>query len=183
MNYPELSQLSPMREGGNMNNSWFVLQVMTGRERAVVADLGEAGMEGYAPEAARWLRRGRMRRVQRCSAPIFGGYVMVAEPRLRWPAVRAVDGVYGVVGVRGVAARLDGAVVEQIRLDVAGGLYDEEHPSARRTVLRVGDRVEVVGTAFDGLAGRVVANGNARVRVDLGAFGVCIPIDNLRAAA
>lgn len=168
---------------------WFALTVRGGAEIETAERLGRFGVVGEVPTVRRMARFRHGPRRER-TWPALPGYLFALIGCGQWPLLRLARGVSGVVSIDGAPRVLSGAEMARVRAlaeRMQAEIAEAERPVCR-TVLHRGDAVEIVGTAFDGLLGRV-ANDRPRagdrwlVELGLSSGAVAIPLDALRRAA
>lgn len=103
-----------MIDGGKTEASpetlaWFVVQCTHRTEFAIVDGLAENRIVAYCPAETRW-RTSRLRR-DRFKLALLPGYLFVGLERDRhgdypFPAVHAIDGVVGILGVSGAPVQI-----------------------------------------------------------------------------
>lgn len=167
---------------------WFALTVRGGAEDVAAAQLGRWGVEVMLPMVARRVRGQYGRKARVVARPALPGYLFARLSGGQWPLLRRSSAIHGVVAVDGAPRALTGRDLDRVRA-IAVTMQAEADAEAQpraRTVLRRGDRVEVVGTVMAGWAG-LVANDRPvagdRWLVDLGPRVMAIPLDALKVAA
>lgn len=167
---------------------WFALLVWSGRETAVAAALGEAGIAAYVPEGRQVVARRHCRAAVVVLSPVMPGYVFVAGLDGVGAALWREDGRRMALGV--VARRSDerpiaipeGEILRLRALQAAGG-FDvlPLAPGRRRTTVRIGDRVTVHGGPLAGAEGVVEGllrrGGRDVVVIPLGAIRAQVEAD------
>jgi transcription antitermination factor NusG len=132
--------------------NWYALQTRARHEKIVAHRLRERGLTAFLPvvsEVRRWSDRKKS-----VELPIFGCYVFARlmptnEDRLR---ALSIDGVFGLVGVRGAGTPIPDEQIEAVRILLEGDLRWCSHP-----FLRIGQRVRIRSGAFDGVEGILVS--------------------------
>ena len=125
---------------------WFVAHTQPQAECRALVNLQRQGFDAYLP---RYLKRRRhARKVELAPTPLFPRYVFVAIDmhRQRWLSIRSTIGVSRLVGHSDAPLPVPAGVVEglQRRHDLEG--FVRLAPAAG---LKVGDKVRVLGGAFE----------------------------------
>jgi len=154
--------------------SWYALLTQARHEKMVAYRLIERGIASFLPLVGQ-IRRWRNRKIK-VELPLFSCYVFAClgptnEERLR--ALR-VDGVYGLVGTRGIGTAIPDDQIEAVRRLVEINLSCGVYP-----FLKVGQRVRIRSGALDGLEGILVSrNGESKLIVSVDAIerslSICI---------
>ena len=154
--------------------SWYALLTQARHEKMVAHRLNERGIASFLP-LVRQLRRWRNRKIK-VELPLFSCYVFAHlqptnEERLR--AMR-IDGVFSLVGPRGVGTPVPDDQIDAVRRLVERNLAYGVYP-----FLRVGQRVRIRSGALDGLEGILVSrNGESKLVVSIDAIerslAICI---------
>ena len=154
--------------------SWYALLTQARHEKMVAHRLNERGIASFLP-LVRQLRLWRNRKIK-VELPLFSCYVFAHlqttnEERLR--ALR-VDGVFSLVGSRGVGTPIPDDQIEAVRRLVERNLSCGVYP-----FLKVGQRVRIRSGALDGLEGILVSrNGESKLVVSIDAIersmAICI---------
>lgn len=146
--------------------NWYALLTQARHEKMVAHRLNERGLTSFLPLVSH-LRRWRNRRIN-VEIPLFGCYVFVHlqptnEDRLR--ALR-IDGVFGLVGARGMGTPIPDDQIEAVRRLVGGSL-----PWGMYPFLKLGQRVRIRSGALDGVEGILVSrNGESTLVVSIDAI-------------
>ena len=125
---------------------WFVALTQPNAEARAVVNLERQGFAAYVP---RYLKRRRhARKVDLVPAPLFPRYVFVSIDlqRQRWLAIRSTIGIARLVGSSEAPLQVPCGIVEGLKLrqDLEG--FVRLQPPLG---MRVGDKVRVVGGAFE----------------------------------
>ena len=125
---------------------WYVAHTQPQAEARAVTNLERQGFPTYLP---RFLKRRRhARKVDVVPVPVFPRYVFVLVDleRQRWLSIRSTIGVSRLVGHADAPLPVPEGIVEEMmrRHDEAGFVRLAAPPS-----LRVGDKVRVLGGAFE----------------------------------
>lgn len=131
---------------------WYVAQTQPHAEARAILNLERQGFATYLP---RYLKRRRhARRVDVVAVPLFPRYLFVSfDPdRQRWLSIRSTIGVARLVGHGDAPLPVPVGIVESLksRQDEAGFVRLMAPPG-----LRAGDKVRVVGGAFEEALGLV----------------------------
>lgn len=173
---------------------WYAVTVQAGSELALGVGLRKSGFAVWSPckkVKAKKTRRHTSKSI--LDVPVFRGFILVGEGEGYVPDWRRLFRrrmVWSVVGIGGQPAPLPYHQIDRaIRKEcgaVAGGVHFAP-PGGLKSV-RVGDTVEVCGTALDETRSKVsfvgVEHGVAIAKIRAMFFGsekfVNVPIDNLR---
>ncbi|TCN30321.1 transcription termination/antitermination protein NusG [Sinorhizobium americanum] len=133
---------------------WFVLQVVSGREKAVENLLREKGVMSYLPLVQGGVKMVRGHKVRSPERPAFAGYVMVS-------VVPSAAAFAGLVSVRNVEDILGGAqkphrVSDETMSRFKIMLGDWAEATARAKDFNKGDWVEFDEGPFAGFKGHIV---------------------------
>jgi len=128
--------------------SWYALHTRVRRERIVAERLRNQGLQTFFPvatEVHRWSDRRKSIEV-----PLFSCYVFVRMARTLEDRARifSVDGILGLVGVRGY-----GTPIPDEQIDAVRALLTQKIPWSFHPFLKVGQRVRIRGGALDGVEG------------------------------
>jgi transcription antitermination factor NusG len=162
--------LAPVTDTRN----WYALLTQARHEKMVAHRLNEHGIASFLP-LVRHLRRWRNRKIK-VELPLFSCYVFAHlqptnEERLR--ALR-IDGVFSLVGPRGVGTPIPEDQIEAVRR-----LVERDLPCGIYPFLNVGQRVRIRSGALDGLEGILVSrSGESKLVVSIDAIerslAICI---------
>ena len=140
---------------------WYAVQTRARHEKVVSERLQEQGLTTFLPmisEVHRWSDRRK-----KVELPLFSCYVFVRmipennEERLR---VYRVNGVFGIVGVRG-----EGIPIPDEQIQAVHALISEKLPWSFHPFLKIGQRVRIRGGSMDGVEGVLVARNGDRTLV------------------
>jgi len=137
---------------GSGSENWYAVHTRARHERVVAQRLTDQGVTTFLPlvtEVHRWSDRQKT-----VELPLFGCYVFVrlcptGEERLR---VLRVDGVFKLVGARGL-----GTPIAETQIDSVRTLIGQQIPWSAHPFLQIGQRVRVRGGALDGVEGILVS--------------------------
>ena len=140
--------------------SWYAVQTRARHEKVVSERLQEQGLTTFLPmisEVHRWSDRRKT-----VELPLFSCYVFVKmvprnEERVR---VHRVNGVFGIVGVRGEGIPIPDEQIQAVRT-----LVSEKLPWSFHPFLKIGQRVRIRGGSMDGVEGVLVARNGDRTLV------------------
>ena len=125
---------------------WYVAHTQPQAEARAVLNLERQGFATYLPRYLK--RRSHARKVDMVPVPVFPRYVFVSIDlaRQRWLAIRSTVGVSRLVGYGDAPLPVPEGIVEEMRRrhDEEGFLRLLAPPG-----LRVGDKVRVLGGAFE----------------------------------
>lgn len=167
----ELSYMAPVGE-----SRWYSLVVRPRAERKAEEFIEKAGFEPFAPFYTQ--RRKWSDRTKSVEAPLFPGYVFARFPLERkTDLVRLVPPVIEVVRFGDMTPPVEDDVIETVRAMLASKL-PVEVTAIPRIRPKVGQRVRIVGTPFDGLLAIVQEIRNKRtVSVDLEALNKRVTVE------
>ena len=143
------------------HSHWYAVQTRARHEKVVSERLQEQGLTTFLPligEVHRWSDRQK-----KVELPLFSCYVFVRmvpennEERLR---VYRVNGVFGIVGVRGEGTPIPDEQIQAVRT-----LISEKLPWSFHPFLKIGQRVRIRGGSMDGVEGVLVARNGDRTLV------------------
>lgn len=171
--------------------TWYVVTTAPRAEERAKLGLEAIGVDVYLPRATRWARvrrkKGKSRAAERVSRPAFPRYLFVGvEGPASWMAIRAVDGVTGVLCHDHVPVRLRSVDVDDVRCAEDMGMFDETVEPRR---LVVGDRVMLTFGPMEGYVAVVARDqrGARPVEVEVELFGrpttTVVPLDKLKVLA
>lgn len=138
---------------GGENMRWYAVRTQPHAEDRAQHNLKNQGFEVFTPRVARSVRHAR-RREWRLS-PLFPGYTFVRldASRQRWRPVDSTFGVANILKVGESPAPLPVGLVEQLKT-----LADKNgEVTGLVETIAVGDRVRVIGGAFDNWIGNVLS--------------------------
>ena len=133
---------SPIEQG----RRWYVVQTHPDGEGKALANLERQGFAAYLPRYAKSWRHARKTRI--VAAPLFPRYMFVAIDlgAQRWLSIRSTFGVSRLVCQGDMPLPTPSGLVEGLRSrENAEGLIQLGNPLG----LRAGDKVRVVGGAFE----------------------------------
>jgi len=142
-------------------SKWYAVQTRARHEKVVAERLQEQGLTTFLPLIAtvhRWSDRQK-----KVELPLFSCYVFVRMflenngERLR---VYRVNGVFGIVGVRGEGIPIPDEQIQAVRT-----LISEKLPWSFHPFLKIGQRVRIRGGSMDGVEGVLVARNGDRTLV------------------
>lgn len=142
----EIGDPNPVIAAGCAN--WYAIHTRVRRERIVAERLRNQGLTTFFPVATeihRWSDR------RKCvEVPLFSCYVFVRMARTPEDRARifSVDGILGLVGVRGY-----GTPIPDEQIDAVRSLMTQKIPWSFHPFLKVGQRVRIRGGALDGVEG------------------------------
>jgi transcription antitermination factor NusG len=128
--------------------SWYAVHTRVHQERLVAQRLRNQGLTPFLPvttEIRRWSDRRKYIEVPLFSCYVFVRMTMAPEERARF---FCVDGILGLVGVRGYGTPIPDEQIEAVRALLTQKLSWSFHP-----FLKVGQRVRIRGGALDGIEG------------------------------
>src|SRR5439155_7074937 len=139
---------------------WYAVQTRARHEKVVSERLQEQGLTTFLPmisEVHRWSDRRKT-----VELPLFSCYVFVKmaprnEERVR---VHRVNGVFGIIGVRGEGTPIPDEQIQAVRTLISEQLTWSFHP-----FLKIGQRVRIRGGSMDGVEGVLVARNGDRTLV------------------
>jgi transcription antitermination factor NusG len=140
--------------------NWYGLQTRPRHEKIVAQRLAERGVATFLPlvtEVHRWSDRKKSVQVPLFGCYVFARFVPNRSERLR---VLRVDGVFGLVGMRGEGTPIPDEQIDAVRSLVAGELPWSSHP-----FLKIGQRVRIRSGALDGVEGILVSRNGDRTLV------------------
>jgi Transcription antiterminator len=146
--------------------NWYALLTQGRHEKIVAHRLNERGIASFLP-LVRQLRRWRNRKIK-VELPLFSCYVFAHlqptnEDRLR--ALR-IDGVFSLVGARGIGTPIPEDQIEAVRR-----LVERNLPWGAYPFLKLGQRVRIRSGALDGVEGILVSrNGESSLVVSIDAI-------------
>ncbi len=129
-----------------------VVNTQPHREMAVVEQLSRQGYEPYCPRVLR--RTSHARRLRDILKPLFPGYVFVAlDPAIQqWSPIGSTFGVRRIVKAGDRPALLDGGFIDALKArELEGAVVRPENP------YEIGDSVQFVSNAFEGVVAKIVA--------------------------
>lgn len=132
---------------------WYAVRTQPRSEERALINLKNQGFEVFTPRVARSVRHAR-RREWRLS-PLFPGYTFVHldASRQRWRPVDSTYGVANIIKIGQTPAPLPVGLIEQFK-----ALADENGEiTGSAETIAVGDRVRVMGGAFDNWIGDVLS--------------------------
>ena len=141
-------------------SNWYAVQTRARHEKTIAERLREQGVTSFLPlvsEVHRWSDRRKT-----VELPLFSCYVFVriaptGEDRLR---VCRINGVFGIVGVRGEGIPIPDEQIEAVRTLVTEQLQWSVHP-----FLKIGQRVRIRGGSMDGVEGILTARNGDRTLI------------------
>ena len=139
---------------------WYAVQTRARHEKVVSERLQEQGLTTFLPmisEVHRWSDRRKT-----VELPLFNCYLFVRmapcnEERVR---VHRVNGVFGIIGVRGEGTPIPDEQIQAVRTLISEQLTWSFHP-----FLKIGQRVRIRGGSMDGVEGVLVARNGDRTLV------------------
>lgn len=156
---------------------WFAIRTATRQEMRAVRSLRALGFPAYMPAEARWCRHARTK--TRTESPLLVGYIFAQIPTSALHLARAADGVHSLVSNCGRPLSIAPVWIGAFALAEAWGAFDKTLPTEARRRPKVGDRVNITGSAFMGLSGEIIeARHGDRFAVALKAMtkgGACWP--------
>lgn len=161
INATMLSMASSNQPG---ERQWFVLHVMTGREKAVESALVAGSVQSYLPTQEQGKRVVRRRVVAGGTRPALPGYVLVSvvPSAAAFAGLIRLDGVIGLVGGAEKPHRVSDKDVARFKVLIG----DAHAVEAARQEFEKGDRVRFEIGPFAGFEGRI-----AKVRMAKGKRG------------
>lgn len=168
---------------------WYVVVTAPRAEETAARALADLGHEVYLPHATRWarLRRRKAKARERIRRPAFPRYLFLGVDGCpNWMAIRAADGVTGVLCREHSPIRLAGSDVDDVRCAEDMGAFDETTEPRRLTV---GDEVMLTFGPFEGYVAVVTRpqRGDRQVDVAIEMFGrrvtAAVPLDKFRILA
>jgi transcription antitermination factor NusG len=155
--------LPPLPTPATDPRNWYALLTQARHEKMVAHRLSERGIASFLP-LVRQLRRWRNRKI-RVELPLFSCYVFAHlqptnEDRLR--ALR-IDGVFDLVGARGM-----GTPIPDDQIEVVRRLVEANLPCGAYPFLKLGQRVRIRSGALDGVEGILVSrNGESTLVISI----------------
>jgi transcription antitermination factor NusG len=141
--------------------NWYAVQTRARNEKVISERLKEQGLTTFLPlvtEVRRW--SDRKKKIER---PLFSGYIFVKFVISNGPArmrVCRTNGVFSIVGMRGVATPIPEEQIDALRTVVTRQVEWSEHP-----FLKVGQRVRIRGGSMDGVEGILLARNRDRTLI------------------
>jgi transcription antitermination factor NusG len=140
--------------------NWYAVQTRSRHEKVVAYRLEEQGIPTFLPtvkEEHRWSDRKKI-----VELPLFSCYVFVKcaptnEERLR---VCRTDGVFQIIGTKGVGTPIPQEQIDAIQTLLANKLLFKAYP-----FLKIGQRVRIRSGALAGIEGVLVARSGERMLV------------------
>ena len=132
--------------------NWYALLTQARHEKMVAHRLRERGISAFLPlvtEVRHWRHRKRKVELPLFSCYVFAKLLPTNEDRLR--ALR-VDGVFSLVGPRGIGTPIPDEQIDAVQKLVEGDLPWGSHP-----FLKIGQRVRIRSGALDGVEGILVS--------------------------
>jgi len=140
--------------------SWYALHTRARHERMVVHRLGDEGVTTFLPvatEVHRWSDRRKSIEVPLFPCYVFVRLALTPEERFR---VFQVNGILGLVGIRGQGTSIPDEQIDAVRALLAQNLPWSFHP-----FLKAGQRVRIRGGALDGVEGIFQSRGRDQTLV------------------
>lgn len=150
--------------GGAPDRRWYAVRALPLREHIAEIHLRRQGFGAFLPRIPRVARR--RHRTETKLAPFFPGYLFVslALTHDRWRSVNGTLGVQRLVSFGDRPAPAPVGLVEEMMRRTG-----DDHVLQHDEQFAPGDRVRIVGGAFDGLVGTFVAAAEGdRVSILLG---------------
>src|SRR5207244_11192619 len=134
------------------HSHWYAVQTRARHEKVVSERLHEQGVTTFLPmisEVHRWSDRRKT-----VELPLFSCYVFVRmvprnEERVR---VHRVNGVFGIIGVRGEGTPIPDEQIQAVRT-----LIGEQLPWSFHPFLKIGQRVRIRRGSMEGVEGVLLA--------------------------
>jgi transcription termination/antitermination protein NusG len=142
------------------SSCWYAVQTQARHEKVVEARLREQGLITFLPlvrEVHRWSDRQKTVELPLFSCYVFAKMLPDNGERLR---VQRVNGVFGIVGVRGEGTPIPDEQIQAVRSLISERLSWSFHP-----FLKIGQRVRIRGGSMDGIEGLLVARNSDRTLV------------------
>jgi transcriptional antiterminator RfaH len=132
---------------------WYAVRTQPRAEDRAQRNLEAQGFETFSPRIARSVRHAR--RTQWRLAPLFPGYMFVRldASRQRWRPIDATFGVANIVKVAQTPAPLPLGLVEHLQVLAA----ETGELTGLESTIAIGDKVRVLGGAFDNWIGEVLS--------------------------
>lgn len=144
---------APETSSSTLGLQWFVVQTKPGKETVACRNLVNQGLQVFCPWTTRSKRIGTRAIEQKCA--FFPGYVFVAfaAKEFAWRSINGTLGVSRLLSMGGAPAPLPCGLVEALmeKSDPDKGLGFAEE-------LSPGDRVRIIGGAFDRLCGTLLTS-------------------------
>jgi transcriptional antiterminator NusG len=150
---------------------WYAIHTRSRHEKAVVAQLDQAGMHVFLPTITRWSRwKDRRKEVD---WPLFPGYCFARfDPAAVLPVLKC-SGVVAIVTIEGKPAPIAAREIEGIRRLVTSDLKYDPCP-----LIKEGAAVEVVSGPLRGVVGRLVRKGaHARLVLSVDLIGQAVSVE------
>lgn len=164
---------------------WFVVRTNPRCEDRALANLSAAGFDAFLPKGKREIVHHRTKAKIERSFALMVGYLFVAVPvaeqNMHWPALKACQGVRGMLGTEKGPLALPGREVELLRLAEKEDRIRFER--AQWTVLK-GMQVRIANGPFTSFVGEVIddeVQGAITLLINLfnGMVQVTVPVDDL----
>ncbi|MEY9098875.1 transcriptional antiterminator NusG [Sinorhizobium fredii] len=160
------------------DSPWYVLQVMTGREKAVEKALKDANVEALVPMRKGRQRRCRHRIIDGPVMPVMTGYLFVRckYDLAAMAGLLAVEHVIGVLGGSDKPHPVSAEEVNQFNEKAVAGAYDWDSQSQG---FRRGQKVRINAGPFAHFTGFIVscrADGIGDAVVEVDAFNRMTPV-------
>lgn len=135
------------------NPRWYAVKTQPQAEDRAQRNLEAQGFETFAPRIAKSVRHAR--RTQWRLAPLFPGYMFVRldASRQRWRPIDSTFGVANIVKVAQTPAPLPVGLVEHLQVLAA----ETGELTGLESTIAIGDKVRVLGGAFDNWIGEVLS--------------------------
>ncbi len=149
----DFSQALPQVE----TESWYGLQTRPRHEKIVLQRLEERGVTAFLPlvsEVHRWSDRKKTVLAPLFSCYVFAKFLPTRQDRLQ---VLRVDGVFGLVGAKGV-----GTPIPDVQIDAVRSLVETQLPWSSHPFLKIGQRVRIRSGVLDGMEGILVSRNGDR---------------------
>lgn len=143
------------------DQSWYVVNTHPHREISVIEHLRRQGYDPYCPVIIKRIRHAR--RAYDAKRPLFPSYVFVRMPDdvVRWRPILSTVGVRSLICNGETPSRLNPSFIAALKANEIDGII-----RAKTETLKIGQKVTVMGGAFDGLVGEIVElRDNERVAV------------------
>lgn len=161
---------------------WYAVQTQPRKERLALLHLERQSFAAYCPFVRR--QRRTATRVVNALEPLFPNYLFVSLDcqAERWRSINGTIGVSRLVSFSNAPSPIPAGFVERLTVS-----HENDEEAVFDLSLQAGDRVRIIGGAFDDLCG-TLATADARQRVTVllnlisGETRVSLPRDRLIAA-
>jgi transcription antitermination factor NusG len=157
---PQPTPAIAVPEASLVVENWYGLQTRPRHEKIVAQRLEERGVTTFLPlvtEVHRWSDRKKSVQMPLFGCYVFARFVPNRTERLR---VLRVDGVFGLVGMRGEGTPIPDGQIDAVRNLVEGEVAWSAYP-----FLKIGQRVRIRSGALNGVEGILISRNGDRTLV------------------